>query len=79
MYVYNDYWKSEKAMLLYPANKTSAFENSDFVNFENLPNSTDHHACALGKISIFDKNGTNLNTDIGITILKWFQMYPCSE
>lgn len=65
MYVYNDYWKSEKSLLLYPS-KTSNFNN--FVNFEKI-NDTEHHQCSLGKISIFNEE-QKLDTEIGNTILE---------
>jgi 5-methylcytosine-specific restriction enzyme subunit McrC len=71
MYVYNEYWQSEKAMLLYPSNTTS-FEEKDFKNFNIFEGKEQHHACGFGKISIF-KEGTNLLDDsIGETIMKWF-------
>jgi 5-methylcytosine-specific restriction enzyme subunit McrC len=71
MYVYNEYWQSEKAMLLYPSNTTS-FEDKDFKSFTILEGKDTHHACGLGKISIF-KEGTNLlEESIGKTIIDWF-------
>lgn len=65
MYVYNEYWDSKKAMLLYPSNKMN-LEEQDFTPFSN-----DKHACSLGKISIFDSEN-RLNEKIGNTILDWF-------
>ena len=65
MYVYNEYWESKKAMLLYPSNKLNT-EQQDFTPFSN-----DKHACSLGKISIFDSEN-RLNEKIGNTILDWF-------
>ena len=67
MYVYNDYWDSRKAMLLYPSNETKEFKENDFVPFEN-----NKHACSLGKVSIFDSETDTLNENIGTTILEWF-------
>lgn len=71
MYVYNDYWQSEKAMLLYPANNSS-FEAKDFKSFNVLEGNETHHACGLGKISIFDTNGKTLNERIAEDIIGWF-------
>jgi 5-methylcytosine-specific restriction enzyme subunit McrC len=65
MYVYNEYWDSKKAMLLYPSNKLNT-EQQEFTPFTN-----DKHACSLGKISIFDSEN-RLNEKIGNTILDWF-------
>lgn len=67
MYVYNDYWKSDKAMLLYPSNTTKEIKEEDFELFKN-----NKHACSLGKISIFAEDNETLNEVIGTTILKWF-------
>lgn len=72
MYVYNEYWNSKKAMLLYPTNATSSeIKETDFVAFHETPNVKAHHQCSLGKISIF-KEG-RLDEEIGNTILKWFE------
>jgi 5-methylcytosine-specific restriction enzyme subunit McrC len=72
MYVYNDYWKSDKAMLLYPSNKASIINANNFVSFEKVENKNEHHSCALGKISIFD--GEQLDENIGAKILEWFDV-----
>lgn len=71
MYVYNEYWQSEKAMLLYPANANS-FEAKDFKSFNVLDGKDNHHACGLGRISIFNTNGKTLNERIGDDIIGWF-------
>ena len=65
MYVYNDYWKSDKAMLLYPSNESSF---KGFVPFEN-----NKHKCGLGTISIFNDNNVSLNVNIGSKIIEWFE------
>ncbi|MFY8180637.1 MAG: McrC family protein [Flavobacterium sp.] len=72
MYVYNDYWKSDKAMLLYPSNTTSMINDDSFVSFEKIEHKNEHHACALGKISIFE--GEKLDENIGEKILNWFDV-----
>ncbi|MFH6999771.1 McrC family protein [Flavobacterium sp. FlaQc-57] len=69
MYVYNDYWVSTKAMLLYPSNET---EVPEFKHFEKNSSRQNQHQCALGKISIFDKDETTLNKNIGDCIIDWF-------
>jgi 5-methylcytosine-specific restriction enzyme subunit McrC len=71
MYVYNEYWQSEKAMLLYPSNATS-FEDKDFKSFNILEGKDTHHACGLGKISIFNEGTNLLEESIGKTIIEWF-------
>jgi len=71
MYVYNDYWQSEKAMLLYPATATS-FEAKDFKSFTILEGKATHHACGLGKIAVFVAGSTKLDEGIGRVILEWF-------
>lgn len=71
MYVYNEYWDSKKAMLLYPTNsKSSEVKDEDFVAFHKTPNIQEHHQCSLGKISIFE--GDKLDVNIGNKILGWF-------
>ena len=69
MYVYNDYWKSDKAMLLYPSNQTSF---NGFVEFEENPSKEIQHQCGLGKISIFNSDGKTLKENIGDKIIDWF-------
>lgn len=69
MYVYNDYWKSYKAMLLYPSNQ-SVFNG--FVKFEQNESKLVQHECGLGEISIFKKGETILNDKIGKEIFGWF-------
>ena len=60
MYVYNEYWDSTKALLLYPSVET---EIPQFVPFEG----DDNHTCALGNLNILD--GEKLNKNIGEEIL----------
>lgn len=66
MYVYNDYWKSYKAMLLYPSNKS---EFTGFIKFDKNESKENQHQCGLGKISIFKKGESVLNDKIGDEIL----------
>ncbi|MFV5692935.1 McrC family protein [Flavobacterium sp. LT1R49] len=70
MYVYNDYWKSTKAMLLYPSN-TTLFNDVDFISFNKITEIA-HHECGLGKISIFKSDGITLSDKIGNEIINWF-------
>ncbi|MFB3386659.1 McrC family protein [Flavobacterium sp. LAR06] len=73
MYVYNDYWKSTKAMLLYPSNETK-FEG--FVKFQDhhIHKSIEikQHECGVGKISIFEDGTDILDKNIGDKIIDWF-------
>jgi 5-methylcytosine-specific restriction enzyme subunit McrC len=71
MYVYNEYWQSDKSMLLYPSTRTS-FEATDFKAFDALNGKDSHHACGLGKVSVFDADGLRMNEGIGEEILGWF-------
>ena len=70
IYVYNEYWKSNKAMLLYPASESN-FSKEDFISFNPIINDTHHH-CGVGKISILNPDNKTLDKDIGNTILSWF-------
>lgn len=68
MYVYNDYWRSTKALLLYPSN--IALEKiTQFDPFESLPDRDEHHQCGLGRISVLNATG-KLNQNIGMEILQ---------
>ena len=78
MYVYNDYWDSKKAMLLYPSNKTNEINDDNFISFEKTPQKNNNHKCCLGKISIFDTMN-KLDENIGVEILKWFDVIPPSS
>lgn len=69
MYVYNDYWKSTKAVLVYPSNYS---DSPKFKNFEGIFENEEHHQCGLGKISIFNQDNLALSSSIGHEILKWF-------
>lgn len=65
MYVYNDYWKSTKALLLYPSQETMISIN-DFIPYDNK-----EHSCSLGKISIFNQAG-ELDKLLGEKIMNLF-------
>ncbi len=62
MYVYNDYWKSVRAMLLYPAEVSVP---PDFKNFRQRD-----HQCAVGRLNILENGKLKLN--IGREILDWY-------
>ncbi|MCF4101038.1 McrC family protein [Gillisia sp. M10.2A] len=63
MYVYNDYWDSYKAVLLYPSEKECL--KPSFYPFDKK-----EHECGIGKINVL--KGDKLNQEIGKTILDWF-------
>ena len=67
MYVYNDYWKSNKAMLLYPSAETVPPE---FHTYHPIQSREAHH-CAVGRISIFNEE-SGLCSKIGEKVLGWF-------
>lgn len=61
MYVYNEFWESKKAMLLYPSQNTQL--NSDkFITYDDQK-----HSCSLGKVSIFNED--QLDVNLGLKIL----------
>ncbi|HAO07349.1 MAG TPA: restriction endonuclease [Chryseobacterium sp.] len=64
MYVYNEFWKSTRAMLLYPSQITS-LHSERFILFDD-----NKHSCSLGKVSIFDAD--TLDALIGEKILNLF-------
>ena len=71
MYVYNEYWNSQKAMLLYPTNgESSVINEASFVPFNATLLKEVNHRCCLAKLTVFD--GERLNEKIGETILDWF-------
>jgi 5-methylcytosine-specific restriction enzyme subunit McrC len=70
MYVYNDYWKSTKAVLVYPSNYS---DSPKFKNFEGITENEEHHQCGLGKISIFNADNSSLSSSVGLEILEWFK------
>ncbi|MFH6956691.1 McrC family protein [Flavobacterium aquidurense] len=80
MYVYNDYWNSDKAILLYPSIKTEpplfkSFEDHSVQKYRINNGKIEEikqHQCGLGKLSIFEKNGSELNKSIGNEIIDWF-------
>lgn len=73
MYVYNDYWNSKKAMLLYPT-KNHSINTPDFNSFHQTENKTTSHECALGKLCIFKEGTLLLDETIGSKILGWFEL-----
>lgn len=62
MYVYNDYWKANKSILLYPSEQSQV---PKFINFDGFSDQ-----CSIGKLHILD--GKKLNDKIGYEILEWF-------
>lgn len=68
MYVYNDYWKSSHAMLLYPSSTTN-LHSDQFEKF-----TTKDHCCSLGKISIFNEE-VQLDALLGEKIVHLFESF----
>jgi len=60
MYVYNEYWKSKRSLLLYPSNSNNLNNFKSFVQIKEDPN----HQCGLGRISILNNEG-KLDESIG--------------
>lgn len=67
MYVYNDYWKANKSMLLYPSKIT---EVPNFIKFKDTSHHNPEDHCAIGKLNILQDDKLKLN--IGEEILTWF-------
>jgi 5-methylcytosine-specific restriction enzyme subunit McrC len=65
MYVYNDYWNAQKAILLYPSTKTGF---GKFIPFDKIEGKEKHHECKLSKTTIFNENNV-LDEGIGQRIL----------
>ncbi len=63
MYVYNRYWSSYRALLLYPSIGT---EVPNFIPFEDEEN----QKCAIGRLNILE-DGV-LNDNCGVEIIEWF-------
>ncbi|WP_291088241.1 restriction endonuclease [Flavobacterium sp. BFFFF1] len=70
MYVYNDYWNSNRAVLLYPGIDSVP---PDFIAFSSLPGKTSHHFCGIGQINIFSKDNV-LDEMVGARLLQWFDI-----
>lgn len=66
MYVYNDYWNAQKAILLYPSTTTTDF--GKFINFNKIDSKEEHHQCKLSKTTIFNEVNI-LDENIGRRIL----------
>ena len=65
MYVYNDYWNAQKAILLYPSTKT---DFGTFIPFNKIESKEKHHECKLSKTTIFNEDNI-LDEAIGKRIL----------
>ncbi|OWW25491.1 hypothetical protein B4Q04_07700 [Zobellia sp. OII3] len=63
MYVYNEYWDSYYALLLYPSLET---EKPSFIPFEGDV----RHQCAIGRLNVL--SGDKLNENLGEEVIKWF-------
>lgn len=70
MYVYNEYWNAQKAILLYPSTKT---DFGNFIPFDKIKSKEKHHQCKLSKTTIFNENNI-LDENIGEHILKDLQL-----
>lgn len=72
MYVYNDYWSSTDAMLLYPGVNSNF---NGFTPFNTFGNKTEHHRCGIAELSIFSEGTNRLDENIGKKLLAWFEDY----
>ena len=60
MYVYNEYWQSASALLLYPANTASDINLRAFEKIDN----NDNHQCGIATVSILNSDDS-LNKQLG--------------
>jgi 5-methylcytosine-specific restriction enzyme subunit McrC len=65
MYAYSRFWKSTKAMLLYPGQSI----NKKFENYHNNKHDQMDHQCKLSKVSVIKEDGS-INEHIAENILK---------
>ena len=65
MYAYSRFWKSTKAMLLYPGKPI----NKEFIAYRNNEHDNMDHHCKLAKVSVFNSEG-EINNRIGLDILE---------
>lgn len=73
MYVYNEYWTSKNAILVYPnANYTEApvYIGGSFA--ETIKNS-EPHSCGVMRVSVLDKRNKNLDFAMGSRINEFLQ------
>ena len=67
MYVYNIYWNSEKAILLYPTNNDSTSNETDFKEYKTS-GKEGKNSCKVGFVNVLDENKLDMN--IGLNIFK---------
>ena len=60
MYVYNEYWQSASALLLYPANTASTINLSGFEKIGD----NDNHQCGIATVSVLNSDDS-LNKQLG--------------
>lgn len=70
IYVYNDYWSSTHAMLLY-LGVNSNFNG--FTPFNTFGNKTEHRRCGIAELSIFSESTNTLDENIGEKLLACFK------
>ena len=75
MFVYNEYWKSDYAVLLYPSvafDKGFRYLKGSFIGTNARP---ERHLCFIARASVLDKTGRLLNNNIGHNIIKQFEVF----
>ena len=73
MFVYNEYWSGENAILLYPNALYSdepIYYKGTFAKKEKMLTS---HGCGIMKIAVLDKTNTTLDRTIGKRINKFLK------
>ncbi len=68
MFVYNEYWLSKNALLVFP--NATFTEKPVYIegSFKGNEKSTNRHCCGLMKITVLDKQNINLDKTIGSRI-----------
>jgi 5-methylcytosine-specific restriction enzyme subunit McrC len=73
MFVYNEYWGGQDAVLLYPRAKFS--ESPEYIKgrFANKFLGAPAHNCGIMKVSVLDKENIRLNEFVGVTIFTFLK------
>lgn len=65
MYVYNEYWQSRMAILVYPHSFYTTLPECHTGFFNKKHNSSATHGCGIMKISVLNENSNSLDKSIG--------------
>lgn len=73
MFVYNEYWGGQHAVLLYPRAKFS--ESTEYIKgrFMDKPDGVKAHNCGIMKVSVLDKENSVLDGSVGRKIFDFLK------